>query len=65
MGTRPSIPAGMTENAKRTELAKMLGIEMDEMVMCCCLNILELGCSSENLAIIYAELDKELSKVGV
>lgn len=50
----------LEESKNRLQLAKKLGVPMDEEVMYSCLDILELGCNPEDLAIIYSELENEV-----
>lgn len=48
------------ECSRRLELARELGVGMNEEVMACCLRMLEMDCSPESLALIFSELDSEL-----
>lgn len=50
------------ESKARLKLARALDVHMDEETMYCCLNLLELGCDPEDLAIIYSELENETSQ---
>ena len=49
-----------SEVRKKLELADSLGVGMDEEILACCMNILEMGCCPEKLAAIYMEMEKEL-----